>query len=105
MAQKIEAAYPQAHFQFWDAAIGGTGSQLGLFRLERDVLRRRPDLVFLDFSANDDIKRTDPETLASYEALLRRLVTEAHAPVVLMLFPFASDVALPLEQCRAGTRT
>src|SRR5262249_6549231 len=53
MAERLEQAYPQARFKFWDAAIGGTGSQLGIFRLERDVLRRQPDLVFLDFSAND----------------------------------------------------
>ena len=52
---RLEAAYPDAHFKFHDAAIGGTNSQLGVFRLQRDVLRHQPDLVFLDFSANDDI--------------------------------------------------
>lgn len=36
-----------------DAAIGGTGSQLGAFRLKRDVSRFHPDLVFLDFTVND----------------------------------------------------
>ena len=93
VAQRMERQYPQAHFKFWDAAIGGTGSQLGVFRLERDVLRRQPDLVFLDFSANDDITTDTPETLASYEALLRRLVTEAKCPVVQVIFPFKWNVA------------
>jgi len=92
VAQRLEAAYPRAHFHFWDAAIGGTGSQLGVFRLERDVLARRPDLVFLDFSANDDITSDNPETLASYEAIVRRLIAEAHAPVVQMIFPFKWNV-------------
>src|SRR5438128_3337922 len=55
IARKFEAAYPKAHFHFWDAAIGGTGSQLGVFRFDRDVLSHEPDLVCLDFSANDDI--------------------------------------------------
>ena len=58
---RLEKAYPKARFKFWDAAIGGTGSQLGVFRFERDVLRRKPDLVFLDFSANDDINSDDSD--------------------------------------------
>lgn len=35
------------------AAIGGTGSELGAFRLEQDVLRHKPDLVFVEFAVND----------------------------------------------------
>lgn len=92
-AQKFEVAYPKAHFKFWDAAIGGTGSQLGLFRLERDVLRRQPDLVFLDFSANDDIYSDTPEPLASYEAIIRRILLQAHCPVVQVIFPFKWNIA------------
>lgn len=92
IAQRLEKAYPKAHFKFWDAAIGGTGSQLGVFRLDRDVLNHSPDLVFLDFSANDGISSTDPETLASYEAIVRRIVSEARAPVVQVIFPFKWDV-------------
>ncbi len=86
-ARKFEATYPNAHFHFYDAAIGGTGSQLGVFRLQRDVFRHHPDLVFLDFSANDDIYSDDAETLASYESLVRRLV-QAGVPVVQVIFPF-----------------
>jgi lysophospholipase L1-like esterase len=91
IAQRLEAAYPEARFKFWDAAIGGTGSQLGVFRLERDVLSRKPDLVFVDFSANDDIHSADAETLSSYEAIVRRLI-EARIPVVQAIFPFLWNV-------------
>ena len=93
VGQRLAAAYPKAHFSFWDAAIGGTGSQLGAFRVERDVLRRQPDLVFLDFSANDDIYSATPEPLAAYEAILRRLIAEARAPVIPVIFPFQWNVA------------
>jgi lysophospholipase L1-like esterase len=93
MADRLRHEYPDARFRFWDAAIGGTGSQLGVFRLDRDVLRRKPDLVFLDFSANDGINTATPETLASYESLVRRIISEAHAPVVQVIFPFMWDVA------------
>ena len=92
IAQRLEAAYPTARFKFWDAAIGGTSSQLGVFRFERDVLRRKPDLVFLDFTANDGIGDSNPETLASYESLVRRIIQDARAPVVQVVFPFMWDV-------------
>ena len=52
----------------------------------------KPDLVFLDFSANDDINSGDTETLASYEAIVRRLVVDAHVPVVQVIFPFKWNV-------------
>ncbi len=93
VAERLEAEYPQARFKFHDAAIGGTGSQLGVFRLDRDVLARHPDLVFVDFSANDDIYSGNRETLASYEAILHRLLLEARCPVVQVIFPFKWDVA------------
>ncbi len=93
MAELLEERYPQARLKFFDAALGGTGSQLGVFRLERDVLRRKPDLVFLDFSANDDIYSDKAETLASYEAIVRRIITEARCPLVIVIFPFQWNVA------------
>jgi len=88
MMQRLTAAYPNARFAFHDAAIGGTGSRLGVFRLDRDVLAHHPDLVFVDFSANDDIFSAHPASLASYEAIIRRIIIEAHAPVVQVIFPF-----------------
>jgi len=45
--------YPQAQFEEIHAAIGGTGSDLGVFRFQNDVLRHRPDLVFVEFAVND----------------------------------------------------
>lgn len=97
MAERMQAAYPQAHFRFWDSAIGGTGSQMGVFRVNRDVLSHKPDLVFLDFSANDDIyspnlESPSVESLASYESLVRRLVLDAKCPVVQVIFPFKWNI-------------
>ncbi len=104
VAQRLEAQYPAAHFTFWDAAIGGTNSQLGAFRLDRDVLLHQPDLVFLDFSANDGINDATPETLASYEALVRRIITDGHAAVVPMIFPFGWDAkSADLEKMKRRT--
>ncbi|MEY4483364.1 MAG: hypothetical protein RL693_816 [Verrucomicrobiota bacterium] len=45
--------YPQAQLKEINAAIGGTGSDLGVFRLGHDVLDYKPDLVFVEFAVND----------------------------------------------------
>ena len=92
VGQKLEQAYPEAHFQFHDAAIGGTGSQLAAFRLDRDVLAYRPDLVFLDFTINDNpYEAPNPHRLAAYESLIRRLI-QAGIPVVQVILPSKQDV-------------
>jgi hypothetical protein len=57
------------------------------------VRRRTPDLVFLDFTLNDGMYEADEDRLASYEALVRRIITDAHAPVVQMFLPSRSMVA------------
>ncbi|MCX6951067.1 MAG: GDSL-type esterase/lipase family protein [Verrucomicrobia bacterium] len=46
-------AFPDAKFHEINAAIGGTGSDLGVFRLKQDVLDRHPDLVLVEFAVND----------------------------------------------------
>ncbi len=90
--RKLEEAYPKAHFQFHDAAIGGTGSQLASFRLERDVLAYKPDLVFLDYTINDDpYVEPSPHRLAAYEGLVRRIV-ETGAAMVAVILPSKQDV-------------
>ncbi len=92
VSRRLEDRYPIARFRFWDAAIGGTGSQLAAFRLDRDVLARKPDLVFLDFTVNDDPHATPhPDRLAAYESLVRRLIT-ARVPVVQAIFAVKKDV-------------
>jgi lysophospholipase L1-like esterase len=92
IAKKLEAKYPAAHFKFHDGAIGGTNSRLGVFRLQRDAIRHKPDLLFLDFSANDDVYQDDRDTLSSYESLVRRVVTEAKCPIVQVIFPFEWNI-------------
>ena len=45
--------WPSARVSEIQASIGGTGSDLGVFRCRQDVLRHRPDLVFVEFAVND----------------------------------------------------
>jgi len=45
--------YPHAKLKEINAAIGGTGSDLGVFRVGQDVLAHKPDLMFVEFAVND----------------------------------------------------
>jgi lysophospholipase L1-like esterase len=49
----FQKAYPQSTFTEINAAIGGTGSDLGVFRVQQDVLSKGPDLLFIEFAVND----------------------------------------------------
>lgn len=45
--------FPNAKLDEINAAIGGTGSDLGVFRVKQDVLDQQPDLLFVEFAVND----------------------------------------------------
>lgn len=64
--------YPEAEITPIQAAIGGTGSMLGIFRIERDLLSKKPDLVFIEFSVNDGMGDYD-EIMANSETLVRKI--------------------------------
>ena len=45
--------YPQVVITHTNGGIGGTGSGLGAFRTESDILCDSPDLIFVEFAVND----------------------------------------------------
>jgi len=49
----FQEQFPKAKVSEINAAIGGTGSDLGVYRLAHDVLRHKPDLLFVEFAVND----------------------------------------------------
>lgn len=57
-----------------NAAIPGTGSDLGVFRLKDDALKHNPDLIFIEFAVND--RKTDSLTIVnSMEGIVRQVKT------------------------------
>ncbi len=86
IARRLAARWPKARWNCVDAAIGGTGSRLAVFRFARDVARHRPDLVFLDHTVNDGgAGAADPDRLASCEAVVRSCVADLRVPTLLMV--------------------
>ena len=67
----LRETYREAHVRAVDAAIGGTPSRLGVFRMDRDVLPYDPDLTFVEFAVNDNsAAATSQETM---EGIVRKL--------------------------------
>jgi lysophospholipase L1-like esterase len=67
----FKKAYPQASFAEINAAIGGTGSDLGVFRVQQDVLSKGPDLLFVEFAVNDG--GADPQRIIrAMEGIVRQ---------------------------------
>ncbi len=68
----IQHQYPQTAVRQVNAAISGTGSDLGVFRLNQHVLVHKPDLIFVEFAVNDAAKK--PEQIArAMEGIVRKI--------------------------------
>lgn len=67
----LDALYPETKVEGIHAAIGGTGSDLGVFRLQQDVLQHDPDLLFVEFAVNDG--GADPDRIhKAMEGIIRQ---------------------------------
>lgn len=64
--------FPKAAFSEINAAIGGTGSDFGVFRLHDQVLRFNPDLVFVEFAVNDSNSPSE-KIIRSMEGIVRQI--------------------------------
>ena len=67
--KSLEEKFPNAHIKAIDAAIGGKGSDLGVFRMDRDVIAYKPDMTLVEFAVNDGHKDRNE----SFEGVLRKL--------------------------------
>lgn len=74
------------------AGVGGTPSEFGMLRYERDVLNEgtiEPDVVVVEFAVNDEGDETKGEC---YDSLVRKILNGKNKPAVILLFAvFAND--------------
>ena len=76
------------------AGVGGTPSELGMIRFERDVLMdsKEPDIVIVEFAVNDEGDETRGDC---YESLVRKILKLKSNPAVILLFSvFSNDYNL-----------
>ena len=71
---------------FIKAGVGGTSSELGIVRYDRDVLangKHSPDLVVIEFAVNDAGDETGGDC---FEGLLRTVLNSPQRPAVILIF-------------------
>lgn len=76
------AQFPEAAFHYVNGGIGGTSSHFGAARAVEDVLIYQPDVVFVDFSVNDD---PEPFFQETYEGVLRKIIQWESEPAIMIL--------------------
>lgn len=81
----LRSRYEQHPGQFRQvhAAIGGTPSLLGAYRLEQDILPEKPDLIFVEFAVNDSgvaqLTQNDPKAPRSIFRTCQSIVNRVRA--------------------------
>ncbi|MBR5422296.1 MAG: SGNH/GDSL hydrolase family protein [Lachnospiraceae bacterium] len=73
------------------AGVGGTPSELGMLRYERDVTdfgKYEPDVVVVEFAVNDEGDETKGEC---YDSLARKIYNSPQKPAVILLFSVFVD--------------
>lgn len=82
----------QENIRYVKAGVGGTSSELGMVRYERDVCADgeiAPDLVVVEYAVNDEGDETKG---CCYDSLVRRIFLSPQEPAVILLFAvFAYD--------------
>ena len=91
--------FPNARVSEINAAIGGTGSDLGVFRLQHDVLEHKPDLLFVEFAVNDG--GTPPEQIyRCMEGIVRQTWRQDPATDICFIYTLEGDMLKTLQQGR-----
>jgi len=80
----FEKTFPDSEITYVNAGIGATGSYIGVYRADRDVTSKEPDIVFVDFSVNDTTEHTERNT-ASYDGVLRKLWFSDSKPAIVTI--------------------
>ncbi len=94
MFESFEANYMKGgKATYIKAGVGGTPSELGIVRYDRDVLGYgTPDLVVIEFAVNDAGDETEGDC---YEGLVRTVLNSPNKPAVILIFSvFADDYNL-----------
>lgn len=100
LVAKIAQGHPGMSIQVENAALGATGSDFGLMRVDHDIIVKKPDLVFLEYAVNDWWTPSH-DRIAAIEGLIRKLIQAGILDIILVytfsreMIPFLQKNELP----------
>jgi lysophospholipase L1-like esterase len=90
--------YQPEEVKAWNAAIGGTNSTFGVFRLQRHLLEKDElDLVFVEFAVNDG-SGTSPDIVKSMEGIVRKIWQHNPHTDIFFVYTLKKDFLQDIEQ-------
>lgn len=98
----LREKYPECDITELYAAIGGTGTAYGMFRMVPDLLAHSPDLVFVEFAVNDygdSYERIRVQT----ETIFRKLLAANANTDIIILFSTSEEIIGDVEAGREYT--
>jgi hypothetical protein len=71
----LQKMFPECKMTMVSASVGGTGSIVGVFRADQDLIKCKPDLVFIEFAVNDgsEAVRRTKDVVRSLEGIILKL--------------------------------
>ncbi len=83
-ADWLRQRLPKSQITIVNSGMSATGSALGIFRLDRDVIAYQPDIVFIEFCVNDG-GVGDEDVIHYLETIVVRLKKLPHPPAIVMV--------------------
>ncbi len=85
LAEMIDERFPDARVSLINCGMPAGTALDGLRRLERDVLHRSPDCIFVQFGLNDAFSGYSPEEFKDHvEVIIKRIQENTHSEIVIM---------------------
>jgi lysophospholipase L1-like esterase len=73
--------FPSSQIEYINAGVGATTSKFGVARVEDDLLKEEPDIIFAEFSVNDTGNELFQDT---FEGLVRKILLYPSEPALFM---------------------
>ncbi|MEI6142600.1 MAG: SGNH/GDSL hydrolase family protein [Mariniphaga sp.] len=102
MFEWFKKQYPKSSFTEINAAIGGTGSDFGVFRLNDHVLKFKPDLVFVEFAVNDG-GTPEEKIIRSMEGIVRQIWQQNPKTDICFVYTLKDSFLEPARQGQMPT--
>jgi len=96
-ADKIRQRFPLAKVEAVNAGIGGTGSDLGVFRLRSQVLKHKSDLIFVEFAVND-ISKPAALIYRAMEGIVRQIWKDNPAADICFVYTLTGDMGVDIQK-------
>jgi len=90
--------YQPEEVKAWNAAIGGTNSTFGVFRLQRHLLEKDDlDLIFVEFAVNDSPGNSS-DIVKSMEGVVRKIWSHNPKTDIFFVYTLKKDFLQDIEQ-------